>query len=204
MKLRKVNEVLYRTLISVYDKTGVVDFAKFLVEKEYEILSTGGTARLLEEHKIKVKKISEYTNFEEIMDGRVKTLHPKIYAGILADRDNDDHRHEIQKLEYDFIDIVVVNLYPFKEVISKPGVTMDEAVENIDIGGVTLIRAAAKNFKHVVVVTEPDDYKLIIENLNKYGEIDLKMRKELAVKAFKVTKEYDDTISNHFAGLKIR
>jgi len=185
-----------KAIISVYDKTGIVDFSSSLTGLGYEIISSGGTARLLEEHKINVTSVSDFTHSPEMLDGRVKTLHPKIYAGILSDRDNDTHRNEIEKLGYDFIDMVVVNLYPFEETVAKSDVTLDMAIEQIDIGGVTLIRAAAKNFKHVIIVTDISDYNMIIEKLKKFKKIDLKTKKQLAVKAFKHTMLYDKAISN--------
>ena len=196
--------MIERAIISVYDKTGIVEFADELVKLGCEILSTGGTSRLLDEHHIKVKKISDFTAAEEILDGRVKTLHPKIYAGILADQDNEDHKHQIKQLNYEYIDIVVVNLYPFEEVVAKPGVTLADAIENIDIGGVTLIRAAAKNFKHVLIITDPKDYKPILNRLKKYKEVDLKTRKILAAKAFKRTVLYDKAIAGYLNKLQMR
>jgi phosphoribosylaminoimidazolecarboxamide formyltransferase/IMP cyclohydrolase len=192
-----------KAIISVSDKTGVVDFSRELTTLGYDILSTGGTARLLEEHKLKVTKISDFTGFEEILDGRVKTLHPKIYAGILANRSNEDHIFQMKKMGLELIDVVAVNLYPFEETVSKPGVTLSEAIENIDIGGVTLIRASAKNFKDVVILTDFEDYNAFIDRIKKYGEIDIKIRKEFAQKAFRKTMEYDLAISNYLANLKI-
>ncbi len=196
--------MIERALISVYDKSGVVDFAKQLAELNIEILSTGGTARLLEEHNLRVTKISDYTRSNEILDGRVKTLHPKIYAGLLSDRDNDYHRNQMLELEYDYIDMVVVNLYPFEEVTSKPDVTLDLAIENIDIGGVTLIRAAAKNFKHVILLTDPGDYNVILEKIKKFNKVDLKTRKTLAVKGFSVTMKYDNKIAKYLQQYQMR
>ncbi len=192
-----------KAIISVSDKTGIVDFSKELSSLGYDILSTGGTARLLEEHKLKVTKISDFTGFDEILDGRVKTLHPKIYAGILAKRDNEDHIHQMKKLGLELIDVVAVNLYPFEETVSKPGVTLEEAIENIDIGGVTLIRASAKNFKDVIILSDFEDYSIFLEKIKKYGEISLQIRKDFARKAFRKTMEYDLAISNYLANLKI-
>ena len=196
--------MLERAIISVYDKTGIVEFAEELVQLGCEILSTGGTARLLDEHHIKAKKISDFTGAEEILDGRVKTLHPKIYAGILADQDNENHKHQIKKLNYEYIDVVVVNLYPFEEVVAQPGVTLADGSENIDMGGVTLIRAAAKNFKRVMIRTDPKDYKPVINRLKKFKEIDMKTRKLLAAKAFKRTVLYDRAIANYLTKLQMR
>ncbi len=196
--------MIERALISVYDKSGVVDFAKELVELDIDILSTGGTARLLEEHKVKVRKVSDFTRSDEILDGRIKTLHPKIYAGLLCNRDNDDHRNQMHELEYEYIDMVIVNLYPFEEVTSKPDVTLETAIENIDIGGVTLIRAAAKNFKDVILVTDPEDYNAVLEMLKKFNKVDLKTRKTLAVKGFAKTMKYDKAIAKYLQEYQMR
>jgi phosphoribosylaminoimidazolecarboxamide formyltransferase/IMP cyclohydrolase len=193
-----------KALISVYDKTGITELAEELINLNCEILSTGGTARLLEEHHFKVQKISQFTGFQEILDGRVKTLHPKIYAGILADRQKDEHRKEIRDLGYDYIDIVVVNLYPFEDVTSDINVKLGDAIENIDIGGVTLLRAAAKNFKNVLVLSDPKDYKPILNRIKKFNEVDLKTRKTLAVKAFKRTLLYDKAIATYLNKVEIR
>ena len=147
-----------RALISVSDKTGIVEFARQLAAKNIEILSTGGTAKLLLGNKIPVKTVDAYTGFPEIMDGRVKTLHPKIHGGILALRDNISHISQMERNGIDPIDLVVVNLYPFKETVAKPNVTLKEAIENIDIGGPAMLRSAAKNNGFVTVVVEPADY----------------------------------------------
>lgn len=184
-----------RALISVYDKIGVVDFARELEMLGYEIISTGGTYSLLESNGIKVTQVSQITDFPEILEGRVKTLHPKIHGGILA-KDTTDHLNELKKHEIELIDIVVVNLYPFEETISKDGVTLDEALENIDIGGPTMVRAAAKNFPRVTVVVNPKRYKELVEML-KAGKVNLNFRKLLAKEAFAHTARYDTLIANY-------
>jgi len=180
-----------KALISVSDKTGIVKLAKALVKAGYQIISTGGTAKILKSNGIEVIMIEDYTGFPEILDGRVKTLQPKIHGGILADRIK--HLEEIKKMGIETIDIVVVNLYPFAEVISKEATKLEEAIENIDIGGIALLRASAKNFKYITVITDPADYDIIEEKLLK-GEIDYKTRLKLAIKAFKTSSEYDNLI----------
>jgi phosphoribosylaminoimidazolecarboxamide formyltransferase/IMP cyclohydrolase len=162
-----------------------------------EILSTGGTAKALQDAGIQVTNVSEYTGFPEMMDGRVKTLHPKIHAGLLAMRDNTEHMSQIQQMQIDPIDLVVINLYPFKETISREGVSLEDAIENIDIGGPTMLRAAAKNYKSVAVVTQPEDYPKIIEELKNTGEISADTKSKLGVKVFQHTSEYDTTISKY-------
>ncbi len=187
-----------RVLISVYDKTGISDFARGLVEHDYEILSTGGTARVLKENGLEVIDVSEVTEFPEMMDGRVKTLHPAIHAGLLALRNNKNHMQKLTDMGIEPIDMVVVNLYPFKETISKPDVTLAEAIENIDIGGPTMLRSAAKNYEGVTVVTDPADYDFVLGELEKNrGKISNKIRRKLAVKVFQLTSEYDSLIYNY-------
>jgi len=187
-----------RALISVSNKAGIVDFAKTLEETRVEIISTGGTYRKLEESGIKVKKVEEVTGFPEMLNGRVKTLHPYIHGGILADRSNENHMNEVSNSKIKLIDMVVVNLYPFKETISRVNVTMEEAIENIDIGGPTMIRSAAKNYKGVAVVVDPDDYKKIQAELkDSGGYISLSTLFRLSVKAFQHTCEYDSVIFNY-------
>ena len=187
-----------RALISVSNKEGIVDFAKTLEETGVEIISTGGTYRKLEESGIKVKKVEEVTGFPEMLNGRVKTLHPYIHGGILADRSNENHMNEVSNSKIKLIDMVVVNLYPFKETISRANVTMEEAIENIDIGGPTMIRSAAKNYKGVAVVVDPDDYKRIQAELkDSGGYISLGTLFRLSVKAFQHTCEYDSVIFNY-------
>jgi len=185
-----------RALISVYDKTGIVEFARELSKLGIEILSTGGTAKLLQKEGIGVKEVSEYTHFPEILDGRVKTLHPKVHGGILAKRDNPKHLEQIRKLGIEFIDMVVINLYPFEEVIKKPGVSLEEVIENIDIGGPTMLRSAAKNHQDMAVISSPDDYEKIIKELNENkGNLSLETKKILAAKVFEYTSRYDLAIS---------
>ncbi len=182
-----------RALISVWDKRGVVDFARGLSELGFEILSTGGTRRVLSESGIPVVSVEEETGFPEILNGRVKSLHPRLYGGILALRDRDEHMREIEELGIKPIDLVAVNLYPFPEVI-KRDVSLHEALENIDIGGPSLIRASAKNYPHVIVVVDPEDYGWVLERLKK-GGLSLEERRELAKKAFLHTALYDSIIS---------
>lgn len=191
-----------RALISVSDKTGVVEFARELQKLGVEIISTGGTSRLLKENNIQVIEISEYTGFPEIMDGRVKTLHPMVHGGLLALRDNETHKKQMKELGIKPIDMVVVNLYPFEKTVAKKDVTLEEAIENIDIGGPSMIRSASKNYKHVVVVVNPKRYEFIIEDLKaNHNDISEKMRFELAVEAFRTTGRYDRIIANYFDSL---
>lgn len=186
-----------RALISVADKTGLVPFAKVLQKYKIDIISTGGTASLLEKHHIKVRGVSDYTGFPEILEGRVKTLHPKIYGGLLAKQHVDQHIENLKEFGIQKIDMVVVNLYPFDEVASQPQCTLDEALENIDIGGVSLLRAASKNFKDVIVVIDPHDYSLILEEMDKNGgDVSEETRLRLSVKALASTSNYDRHISN--------
>jgi phosphoribosylaminoimidazolecarboxamide formyltransferase/IMP cyclohydrolase len=185
-----------RALLSVSDKTGVVDFAAGLVELGVEILSTGGTARLLRESGLEVRDVSEVTGFPEMLDGRVKTLHPKVHGGILAVRSNPEHRKQVAEHGIELIDLVVVNLYPFEKTAAKPGVTLEELIENIDIGGPSMIRSAAKNFQDVTVVVDATDFSLVLAELrgNK-GSISRETRARLARKAFATTAAYDGAIS---------
>ncbi|MBI4303138.1 MAG: bifunctional phosphoribosylaminoimidazolecarboxamide formyltransferase/IMP cyclohydrolase [Chloroflexi bacterium] len=185
-----------RAIISVYDKAGLSDFAKGLGRLGFEIFSTGGTQKALEEARIPVKSVSGLTGFPEILDGRVKTLHPVIYGGILARRDLPQHMEQLKKNKIETVDLVAVNLYPFVQTVAKEGVTLDEALENIDIGGPSMIRASAKNFPSVIVVVDPADYPLILEKL-KAGSIDLAERKRLAQKAFQHVAMYDTAISQY-------
>ena len=186
-----------RALLSVSDKTGIVELGKFLSEKGVEIISTGGTMKALRDAGVPVTYVSDVTGFPEIMDGRVKTLNPKIHGAILAVRSNPEHMQALAEHNITPIDFVVVNLYPFRETISKPGVTEAEAIENIDIGGPAMVRASAKNFKDVVIVTYPRRYAQLMEMLEKDGDIDARTRKELAFEAFSHTAEYDTMISEY-------
>lgn len=184
-----------RALISVSDKTGIVEFAARLSKLGVEILSTGGTAKLLKENDIPVIDVSDYTGFPEMLDGRVKTLHPKIHGGLLALRDNQEHMQTLKNYGIGLIDMVVVNLYPFEKTVAKQGVTEEEAIENIDIGGPSMLRSAAKNHRSVVVVSRPSQYAQILDELDKNsGQISEKTAKKLAVEVFKLTSRYDSAI----------
>lgn len=186
-----------RALLSVSDKTGIIELAKFLNENGVEIISTGGTMKAIKDAGIPVTYVSDVTGFPEIMDGRVKTLNPKIHGAILAVRSNPEHVKAMQEHNIKPIDLVVVNLYPFKETISKPNVTEEDAIENIDIGGPAMVRASAKNFKDVVIVTYPSRYEGLMKMLKETGDIDAHTRKELAMEAFTHTHEYDGMISEY-------
>ncbi|MCU5745622.1 bifunctional phosphoribosylaminoimidazolecarboxamide formyltransferase/IMP cyclohydrolase [Staphylococcus sp. SQ8-PEA] len=188
-----------KAIISVSNKEGVVEFARNLSELDYELYSTGGTLQAIEAGGVKVKSISELTQFDEIMDGRVKTLHPAVHGGILADRDKEEHIQQLKENEIDLIDMVVVNLYPFKETVANPNVTESDAIENIDIGGPTMLRAAAKNFKHVATVVDPSDYDEVIKRI-KADQLDEAYRKSLMIKVFEHTNDYDHAIVNFFSG----
>lgn len=185
-----------RAFLSVFDKTGIVEFAKGLESLGFEILSTGGTQRSLEQAGVKVTNVSDITGFPECLDGRVKTLHPNIHAGILAMRENADHMAQVQKLGVGLIDIVAVNLYPFKATIQKEGVTLEDAIENIDIGGPTMLRAAAKNWQDVASIVDPADYERVIEEL-KNGGVTKQTKFDLCVKVFEHTAAYDALISGY-------
>ena len=194
-----------RALISVSDKQGIVDFARTLRKLKVEILSTGGTAKLLADSGIPVIEVGDYTGFPEMLDGRLKTLHPKIHGGILGRRDVDAHVKAMQEANIPPIDMVVVNLYPFAATIAKPNCTLNDAIENIDIGGPTMLRAAAKNYHHVAVVTDPADYKRVMSEMEMTGGIlAADTRFELARKAFSHTAEYDGTISNYLTSIDSR
>ena len=185
-----------RAIISVSDKSGVVDFARGLKELGIEIFSTGGTKKSLEAAGVKTYSISELTGFPEILDGRVKTLHPAVHGGILARRDLPQHLSQLAQNHIELIDMVVVNLYPFVQTVTRPGVSLDEALENIDIGGPSMIRSAAKNFASVLVVVDPGDYDAILEKLRQ-GNIDSRYRKRLAQKAFQHVALYDTAIAQY-------
>jgi phosphoribosylaminoimidazolecarboxamide formyltransferase/IMP cyclohydrolase len=188
-------------LISVYDKTGVIDFARGLIAQGIRIISTGGTARMLEENKIEVIPVERVTGFPEMMHGRVKTLHPNIHAGILADRDVPSHMQSLKDHHIDTIDLVCVNLYPFVKVTSEPNCTFANAIENIDIGGPTMVRASAKNHKHVVIVTSPEQYSIILDQLKaNNNKIEYPTRLKLAQAAFKMMAEYDIHIQQYLDG----
>ncbi|MEX3458221.1 bifunctional phosphoribosylaminoimidazolecarboxamide formyltransferase/IMP cyclohydrolase [Staphylococcus hominis] len=188
-----------KAIISVSNKSGVVEFAKSLMQLDYELYSTGGTKRALEEANVTVKSVSELTQFPEIMDGRVKTLHPAVHGGILADRNKPEHLEQLSEQHIDLIDMVVVNLYPFQQTVANPDVTEDDAIENIDIGGPTMLRAAAKNFKHVTTIVHPSDYNEVIQRIKEH-RLDELYRKSLMIKVFEHTNEYDHAIVSFFKG----
>lgn len=185
-----------RAILSVYDKSGLVDFARGLTGLGAQLYSTGGTKKSLDEAGLNVCSISELTNFPEILDGRVKTLHPAVHGGILGKRDLPSHREQMAANKISPIDMVVVNLYPFLQTISKDGVALDEALENIDIGGPAMIRAAAKNFPQVLVVVDPSDYKIVLELLHQ-GQINTQERRRLAAKAFQHVAYYDNVVAHY-------
>jgi phosphoribosylaminoimidazolecarboxamide formyltransferase/IMP cyclohydrolase len=189
--------MIKRALISVSDKTGIIEFASALVAKGVEIISTGGTEKALSAAGIKVINISDVTGFPECLDGRVKTLHPKVHAGILAMRSNEEHMNQIKDLSVDTIDLVVINLYPFKQTILKGDVELEEAIENIDIGGPTMIRAAAKNYQDVAVVVDPADYEKVLAEMNEIGDVSAKTKFRLAYKVFEHTSHYDTLIAKY-------
>ncbi|MDQ0148339.1 bifunctional phosphoribosylaminoimidazolecarboxamide formyltransferase/IMP cyclohydrolase [Eubacterium multiforme] len=184
-----------RALISVFDKEGVLEFAKFLSDRDVEIISTGGTYRHLKENGIPVIEVNDVTDFPEMLDGRVKTLHPAIHAGILAIRDNAEHMSTLQERKINTIDYVVVNLYPFFQKVHED-ISFDEKIEFIDIGGPTMLRAAAKNFKDVVVISDKEDYKTVMKEIEENNEVSYKSRKTLARKVFNLMSSYDAAISN--------
>lgn len=186
-----------KALISVSDKTGIVEFAKELEKCGVEIISTGGTYKKLKEEGVKAIEISELTGFPECLDGRVKTLHPTVHAGILAMRSNESHMKQLKDLGIDTIDFVVVNLYPFKQTILKDGVTREEAVENIDIGGPTMLRSAAKNYQDVAVITDPSDYEKVLNELKENGQVSRDTKFYLMQKVFEHTSNYDTMICNY-------
>ena len=187
-----------RALVSVSDKTGVVEFAKGLAEMGVEIISTGGTAKALSDAGVKVTGISEVTGFPEMMEGRVKTLHPKVHGGILADRSKPDHMRQAEELGIKMIDLVAVNLYPFAKTVAKPDVTLEDAIENIDIGGPSMVRSSAKNFASVTIIVDPADYDAVLREMRENdGETTFDTRARLATKAFTHTAEYDTMISGY-------
>ena len=190
---------IQRAIISVSNKAGLSELATCLNEFGVEILSTGGTKKHLDSLGVNTIEISAYTGFPEIMDGRVKTLHPKVHGGILNLRENADHQKAMQDLDIKHIDMIVVNLYPFLEVVSK-GCSFEEAIENIDIGGPSMIRAAAKNFRYVTVVVDPEDYGKVVENLKaNEGDTTEEMRFYLAKKVYQITSQYDAAIFDYLS-----
>ncbi|MEZ0237785.1 MAG: bifunctional phosphoribosylaminoimidazolecarboxamide formyltransferase/IMP cyclohydrolase, partial [Methylophilaceae bacterium] len=194
--------IIKRALISVSDKQGIVEFAQTLNRLGVEILSTGGTAKLFREKNVPVTEVSDYTGFPEMLDGRVKTLHPKVHGGILGRRDLPEHVAAMKEANIPNIDMVVVNLYPFRETIANQDCTLEDAIENIDIGGPTMVRAAAKNYGHVAIVTDPADYARLTRELESSGgAVGAETRLALAKKAFSHTAEYDGAISNYLTAL---
>ena len=187
----------YYALLSVSNKDGIVDFARGLVSAGYTLISSGGTHAVIQAEGIPVMRVSDYTGSPEILDGRVKTLHPKIHGGILAQRGNSSHDLDLKVNRIELIDIVAVNLYPFKETVAKPDVTLADAIENIDIGGPSMVRSAAKNYKDVAVLTNPNQYGIYLDSIK--GNISIKpetLRKQFMLEAFRHTAEYDATISS--------
>jgi len=198
-----MGDKVQRALLSVSNKNGIIELAGALHEMGIEILSTGGTRRVINEAGVPVRSVSDYTGFPEMMDGRVKTLHPKIHAGLLALRDNLEHMREVDRHGIELIDMVVVNLYPFQETISKDGVALEDAIEQIDIGGPTMLRSAAKNYRDVVVVVNPDRYSRVIEELRANdGQVSDGLKFELACEVFEHTAVYDRAIADYLAAEK--
>ena len=186
-----------KALISVTDKSGIVEFARELIQLEFEILSTGGTAKTLKAAGLPVTEVSAYTGFPEILDGRVKTLQPKIHGGLLGRRRDPRHLEQMRALDIEPIDLLVVNLYAFEKTVAKPGCTLEEAIENIDIGGPALLRAAAKNYPEVTVLTDPNDYPQVLQELKTNGRTSPATRFYLAKKVFALTHRYDGAISHY-------
>lgn len=186
-----------RALLSVSDKTGLMPFAKTLADADVELISTGGTAKALREAGLTVKDISEHTGFPEMLDGRVKTLHPKVHGGLLYIRGNESHEAAVRAHGILPIDLVVCNLYPFEQTVAKPNVSLHEAIENIDIGGPSMLRSAAKNHESVTVVVDPSDYTKVAAQIRDTGNTTLELRYILATKVFARTAAYDDAIAKH-------
>ncbi|MHA7871634.1 MAG: bifunctional phosphoribosylaminoimidazolecarboxamide formyltransferase/IMP cyclohydrolase, partial [Hyphococcus sp.] len=186
-----------RALLSVSDKTGVVEIAKRLAVAGVELISTGGTARMLRDHDLEVRDVSALTAFPEMMDGRIKTLHPRVHGGLLALRDDPDHRKAMEAHDIPEIDLLIVNLYPFEETVARDA-AFEDCIENIDIGGPAMIRAGAKNHRYVGVVTDPDDYDLVAAEIETSGGLSLQTRRMLAAKAYAMTAAYDSAISQWF------
>jgi phosphoribosylaminoimidazolecarboxamide formyltransferase/IMP cyclohydrolase len=189
-----------RAIISVTDKAGIVDFAKSLSKFGIEILSTGGTAKAMREGGVEVRDISDYTGFPEMLDGRVKTLHPKVHGGLLGMRDNPEHVKMMQAHGIENIDMLVVNLYQFEKTVAREGVTLEEAIENIDIGGPAMLRSSAKNFRDVTVLVDPADYEVVLQEMEESGGgTTLETRYRLAKKVYQLTHQYDGAISQYLA-----
>ena len=193
-----------RAIISVTDKTGVVDFARSLSEMGVQILSTGGTAKAMRQGGVAVTDISEYTGFPEMLDGRVKTLHPKVHGGLLGVRDNPDHVNMMKEHGIHNIDLLIVNLYQFEKTVARDNVTIEEAIENIDIGGPAMLRSSAKNFRDVTVIVDPSDYDKVLKEMKESGGgTSLETRFRLAKKVFNLTHHYDGAISKYLENLEI-
>ena len=192
-----------RALISLTDKSGIEEFSKQLQELGIEILSTGGTAKKIREAGVAVKDVAEFTQFPEMLDGRVKTLHPKVHGGILNQRDNDNHRQQCREHGISNIDLVAVNLYAFEKTVADPQCSLADAIENIDIGGPTLLRASAKTFNDVTVIVDPTDYELVLAEIRSTGNTTLKTRFYLATKVFALTSQYDTAISEWLESVNV-
>ncbi len=192
-----------RALISLTDKSGIEDFARQLQEMGVEILSTGGTAKKMRDHGITVMDVSEFTGFPEMLDGRVKTLHPKVHGGILAQKDNPQHLEQMKAHGLQAIDLVAVNLYAFDKTVADPSCTLANAIENIDIGGPTMLRASAKNYRDVTVLVDPADYPQVLAEMKQFGNTTLKTRFRLAVKVFELTSTYDTAIAAWLAKVDV-
>ena len=186
-----------RALISVYDKTGVLDFTRGLVSMGYEIVSTGSTAEYLRDGGIEVINVSDVTGFPECLGGRVKTLHPAIHAGLLAIRNDAGHMEQIAELHIKTIDVIACNLYPFEATIQKPGVSLAEAIEQIDIGGPSMLRAAAKNYQDVIAIVDPEDYEGVISQMKQNGDVSQENRLKLCAKVFERAAAYDALIARY-------
>ncbi|MBA4194456.1 MAG: bifunctional phosphoribosylaminoimidazolecarboxamide formyltransferase/inosine monophosphate cyclohydrolase, partial [Comamonadaceae bacterium] len=191
-----------RALISVSDKTGIVELAQALHRLGVTLISTGGTAKLLAEQGLPVTEVAEVTGFPEMLDGRVKTLHPKVHGGLLARRDLPEHMAALKAHGIDTIDLLIVNLYPFEATVAKPGCTLDDAIENIDIGGPAMVRSAAKNWKDVAVLTDASQYGGVVEELQAHGKLSLKTRFALSVAAFNRISNYDGAISDYLSAIE--
>lgn len=192
-----------RALISLTDKTGIEGFAEELAQLGIEILSTGGTAKKIREAGVEVKDVSEFTGFPEMLDGRVKTLHPKVHGGILNQRANETHQGQCKEHGLENIDLVAVNLYAFEKTVANPDCTLGDAIENIDIGGPTLLRASAKNFNDVTVIVDPADYPQVLAEIKENGNTTLKTRFKLARKVFELTSAYDTAIAEWLVGVDV-
>jgi len=189
-----------RAIVSCHDKTGVVELARLLREYDVEIISTAGTLKVLEDAGIEAVNMADYTGVQEMMDGRVKSLHSKVHAGLLGLRDSKLHCEQLQAAEYGWIDLVVVNLHPVETVVDRPGITQDEVLEQIDIGGATMIRSAAKNFRYVTVIVNPKDYSAVMHEIRAHeGEVTFPTRCRLAQEAFACTAHYDKVVADYLA-----